>query len=549
MVNDIDREKITGYDPKTGYVQLNTTFPDSKTLWNEDFQPTPVANRTWGAWTYFAIWFGMAVEVESWSLVSVGFDFGLNWFWSIFSVFIGNVAVLVPILIIGHGGAKYGMPETSLTRSRWGTYGTFIPSFARGLIGAGWWGIDTWIITESFAGMYIDATGLKPQLMALVHTGNATPFTIAALVPGVFITVFISTIVARLIILYFAPPKHGQKLLRKLSWIVPFIAFIGLILVFVVNGSSVGWDFTPVFNIRTTVSGATFYYVLIALVNAQISFWATMGISMPDYTRYARSQRSAIKGQVTLPIMMLGIGIMAILTAGVTIVKYHTAIYDPVLLATISLPSSLLYITLFLLMLGVLVVNIFADTVGPGYDFSNIYPKLIPWFGGVLIVVAIAASLQSWSFYASAGAYVESWLDGYGAILGAVEGVLMFDYVIIRRFKFEVADVFLTHGRYRYLKGFNPAAVIAFALSLVLVYPPSSYLPVSFSLFPYQSWLYQGSWIFTILFSGIIYIILMKYWIMPKYQPEIKGGLIKGYIADDTARVFEGNNTDNNIQE
>ena len=539
MDKDIDRVGVTDYDNKDGYVELNKSFPESKTLWNADFQPTPFKSRTWGAWTYFAIWFGMAVEVESWSLVSVGFDFGLNWFWSILSVFIGNIAVLVPILIIGHGGAKYGMPETSLTRSRWGTYGTFIPSFARGLIGAGWWGIDTWIITESFAGMYIDAEGLKPELMKLVASGNATPFTIASMVPGVFIAVFVSTIVARLVILYFAPPRHGQTLLKKLSWVVPFIAFIGLVLVFAVNESSVGWDFTPVFQIKTTVSGSTFIYFFIALVNAQISFWATMGISMPDYTRYAKSQRAALKGQITLPFMMLGIGFMAILTAGVTIVKYHTAIYDPVLLATISLPAYLLYVTLFLLMLGVLVVNLFADTVGPGYDFSNIYPKLIPWFGGVLIVVAIAAALQSWSFYASAGAYVETWLDGYGAILGAVEGVLIFDYVVIRRFKFEAVDSFLPEDRFKYYKGFNPAAVIAFVVSLILVYPPSSYLPVSFSLYPYQSWVYQGSWIFTIIFSGIIYTIMMKYWIIPKYQPELKGGLLHGYIADDTKKIFQ----------
>ena len=539
MDGSINRVEVTDYDSKDGYVELNRSFPESKTLWNLDFQPTPFKNRTWGAWTYFAIWFGMAVEVESWSLVSVGFDFGLNWFWSILSVFIGNIAVLVPILIIGHGGAKYGMPETSLTRSRWGTYGTFIPSFARGLIGAGWWGIDTWIITESFAGMYIDSTGLKPELMKLVASGNATPFTISSMVPGVFIAVFVSTIIARLGILYLAPPRHGQTLLRKLSWVVPFIAFIGLVLVFAVNGSSVGWDFTPVFQIQNTVSGSTFIYFFIALVNAQISFWATMGISMPDYTRYAKSQRSAVKGQITLPFMMLGIGFMAILTAGVTIVKYHTAIYDPVLLATISLPPYLLYVTLFLLMLGVLVVNLFADTVGPGYDFSNIYPKLIPWFGGVLIVVAIAAALQSWSFYASAGSYVETWLDGYGAILGAVEGVLIFDYVIIRRFKFEAVDSFLPGGRFKYYKGFNPAAVIAFVLSLILVYPPSSYLPVSFVLYPYQSWVYQGSWIFTIIFSGIIYTIMMKYWVIPKYQPELKGGLLHGYIADDTKKIFQ----------
>ncbi len=534
------RESVTSYDPKNGYVGLKQKFPENKYLWNEDFQPTGERNRNWGSWTYFAIWFGMAVEVESWSLVSVGFDFGFNWFWSLMAVFIGNVAVLIPILIISHGGAKYGMPETSLTRSRWGTYGTWIPSIVRGLIGAGWWGIDTWIITESFAAMYILSSGLKPELMTFVNSGNATPFTIASINPSLFIVVFIATIFVRLIILYFSPPKAGQKLLKKIIWVVPFIAFLGFIFLFYYNGSSVGWNFSPIFRIKTTVSGSIFWYALIGLVNANISFWATMAISMPDYTRYAKSQKSQIWGQLTLPFMMIGIGVMALLTAGLSVVKYHTAIYDPILLATISLPPYVAYVTLFLLMLGVLMVNVFADTVGPGYDFSNIYPKLIPWFGGVLIVVAIAAALQSWSFYASAGAYVETWLDGYGAILGAVEGVLIFDYVIIRRFKFEIADTFMPNGRFRYWLGINPAALIAFVLAMFLTYPPSSYLPVTFSLYPFQSWIYQGSWISTILISGLIYILLMKYWIIPKYQPELKGSLLHGYIAEDTKKIFEG---------
>jgi len=534
------RQDIISVDPKNGYVDLKTTYPDNKYLWNQDFQPTAERNRTWGSWTFFAIWFGMAVEVESWSLVSVGFDFGFNWFWSLMAVFIGNAAVLVPILIIAHGGAKYGMPETSLTRSRWGTYGTWVPSFVRGLIGAGWWGIDTWIITESVSGMYIIYSGLKPELLSLVASGNATPFTISTINPDLFWGVFIATILVRLAILYLSPPKSGQTLLKKISWIVPFIAFLGFIILFYIDAQSVSWNFSPIFKIGTTVSGYAFWYAMIGLINANIAFWATMAISMPDYTRYARSQKSQIYGQLTLPIMMLGIGAMALLTAGISIIKYKTPIYDPILLTTISLPPDLAYITLFLLLLGVLMVNIYADTVGPGYDFSNIYPKLIPWFGGVLIVVAIAASLQSRSFYFSAGAYVENWLLGYGAILGAVEGVLIFDYVIIRRFKFEISDVFMPNGRFRYWRGFNPAAIIAFVLAIFLVYPPSTYLPVSFYLYPYQSWIYQASWISTILISGFVYIILMKYWVIPKYQPELKGGLLHGYIADDTKNIFEG---------
>ena len=78
-----DRVKSVTFEKDKGYLELHKTFPDEKYLWNEDFAPTPVEKRKWGSWTFFGIWFGMAIEVESWALVSVGYSFGLNWFWSV----------------------------------------------------------------------------------------------------------------------------------------------------------------------------------------------------------------------------------------------------------------------------------------------------------------------------------------------------------------------------------------------------------------------------------------------------------------------------------
>jgi len=237
---------------------------------------------------------------------------------------------------------------------------------------------------------------------------------------------------------------------------------------------------------------------------------------------------------------MLGIGALGLVTTGASLVYYKTPIWDPVLLSALVISSQpLAYLTLFLLMLGIIIVNIYADTVGPGYDFANIYPKKLSWFRGVLIVVLIAAILQAWSYYFNAASYVENWLLTYGAILGAVEGVIVFDYALIRRFKFEVFDLFYSRGRFRYFKGVNPAALISFIITVILVFPPNFYLPTSLSaLYPYQGWVFQNSWISAILISGLIYTALMVAWVIPKYQPELKGNLIKGYIADDTAEVF-----------
>ena len=544
MVEQFDRRKITKYYPEKGYVELEKKFPEEKYLWNEDLHPTPVKYRNWGTFTYFAIWFGMSIEVESWALVSIAYSFGLNWFWGLMAVLIGNLIVLIPILIISHGGARYGIPETPLTRSRWGIYGSWIPSLLRGIIGAGWWGIDTWIITEAIGAMYIIATHQVAKLYALAVQAPANlPFLIATINPLLFWSVFILTIFARLLILYLSPPKSGQRILKVISWFVPFISFGGFLILFFTVMSEANWHWISILSIPTTVSGPDFWYALIGLINANVAFWATMALSMPDYTRFAKSQFAQTFGQIPMPLLMTAIGAFALVTTGASYTVFKFPVWDPIVLTTLSISEPwLAYITLFLLLLGVIIVNIYADTVGPGYDFANLYPKKLSWFKGVIIVILIAALLQSWTYYFNAFTYVENWLLTYGALLGGVEGIIIFDYAIIRRFKFELPDIYMSNGRFRYWKGFNPAALISFIISMILVFPPNTYLPISISqLYPGQLWIYQNAWISAILISGILYLPLMKYWIIPKYQPELKGGLIKGYIANDTKEIFSTN--------
>lgn len=535
-----DRVKYVRFEKDKGYLELDKTFPEEKYLWNEDFHPTPVKMRRWGSWTFFAVWFGMAVEVESWALVSIGYSFGLDTFWSLFAVIAGNLIVLVPMIIQSHGGARYGVPETPLTRSRWGIYGNWIPSIIRGIIGAGWWGIDTWIIAECVGAMYLINTNQLQSLFASVANGTASPFTIATVVPTLFWVTFLVTIAIRLLILYYSPPKTGQRTLQIISWTVPFIGFLGFGILFFSMMNLSGWQWTAILNTPMTVSGNAFWYAFIGLLNANVAFWATMAISMPDFTRYAKSQFSQTIGQLPLPILMGGIGLLGLVTTGASLVYFKVPIWDPVLLSALAISSQpLAYLTIIFLLLGVIVVNIYADTIGPGYDFSNIYPKRITWFMGVVIVVIIAAVMQSWSYYFSAQTYVENWLLTYGAIIGGIEGIITFDYAVIRRFKFEIYDLFYSKGRFRYFRGVNPAAIIAFVVSTVLVFPPSTYINPSMALlYPGQDWVFQNSWISAIVISGLLYLVLMALWVIPKYQPDLKGNLVKGYIADDTATTF-----------
>jgi NCS1 family nucleobase:cation symporter-1 len=173
-------------------------------------------------------------------------------------------------------------------------------------------------------------------------------------------------------------------------------------------------------------------------------------------------------------------------------------------------------------------VNILANTVAPAYDFANTYPKYITWFRGVLITVAIALGLGAWTFYGNAYSFLFNWLLTYGALLGAVEGVIIFDYAIIRRFKFELADTFMSKGRFRYWGGVNPAAVIAFLVTAAIL----------FGKYPGSDLIFANSWVSSFLIGGTIYVILMAVWIIPKYQSYLKGNLVKGYIADEVKEMF-----------
>ena len=533
----IDRTKVMKYYPETGQVEVTREFPEESYLWNKDFHPTPVSMRNWGAWTYTAIWFGMVVIVPTWTLTGVGLMFGLNWWLSILLVFLGNAIVLLPMIIQSHGGARYGMSEPQLTRSRWGIYGAQIPSWIRAIISMGWWGIETYIITEAAVAMYILATGRLPLLL------TGTTYTLSVAFPSIFWPTFAIVVLTQIGLFYISPPYKGQPALKWLARIAAPIVLVGFLVLFFYTMNAAHWNFTPILQIPVTAKGFGFWLAVIGFLNANVAYWATMALSMPDFTRFAKSQRAQTYGQIPMPLMMAAVGAMGIFATGASMamgLNHGKGIADPVILAAIILPRGLAYFVLFVFMLATYVVNVYANSVAPGYDIANTYSKHLTWFRGIVIGIAISMLLGAWAFYSGgAYSYIFNWLLAYGALLGAVEGVIVFDYAIIRRFKFEAVDSYLSHGRFRYWKGINPAAVISFVVSVIITYLAYWGWVVN----PVTQIIYANSWISAFLISGIIYIILMKYWVIPKYQPFLKGGLLHGYISDDMKIVFSQHNT------
>ena len=207
-----------------------------------------------------------------------------------------------------------------------------------------------------------------------------------------------------------------------------------------------------------------------------VGYWATLALNIPDFTRFARSQRDQIVGQaIGLPPMMGLIALASVITTSATVVIYGRAIWDPVALAgTMAGPFVLL--GLIVITIDTVSCNIAANLVSSAYDFSSLWPAKISYRTGGMITATIGVLIMPWKLLATTGGYIFTWLAGYSALLGPIAGIMIADYWLIRRTRLDVDALYRADGAYAYRRGWNPAALAAFAAG-VLTCPASSRPP------------------------------------------------------------------------
>ncbi|TGQ25958.1 cytosine permease, partial [Mesorhizobium sp. M00.F.Ca.ET.216.01.1.1] len=89
----------------------------SSSLYNDDLAPTGTAQRTWRWYHFAALWVGMVMNIASYMLAAGLTEQGMSPWQAVLTVLLGNLIVLVPMLLIGHAGAKHGIPYAVLVRS------------------------------------------------------------------------------------------------------------------------------------------------------------------------------------------------------------------------------------------------------------------------------------------------------------------------------------------------------------------------------------------------------------------------------------------------
>ena len=422
----------------------------TSTLWNPDLAPTLPAQRTWSTYHIAALWIGMSVVITTYTLASGLMQQGMAWWQAMLTILLGNVIVLVPMVLNAHAGTKYGISFPVLCRASFGVRGAYLPAMLRALVACGWFGIQTWI----------GGLALNTLLTAAwpAWGGIAGNIWIAF---AIFWVIQVGVILRGL---------EGIKRLE--SWGAPLLLAGGVVLLAwaIRQGGGLGHILSESSRLQTV--HVPFWQLFPAALTANVGYWATLSLNIPDFTRYARSQRSQMVGQALgLPTTMTAFAFIGVAVTSATIVLFGEAIWDPVqLIARIGTPGVIIVGALIVL-IAQLTTNMAANVVSPANDFSSLAPRRISYVTGGLITAVIGIVMLPWKLYADAAAYIFTWLVGYSSLMGAIGGILIADYWIVRRRHLFPADLFKVDGRYSYSRGVNWRAVVALVLAVAPVVP------------------------------------------------------------------------------
>ncbi len=469
-------------------------------LWNADLAPTGIEQRTWTWVNIAALWVGMVICVPSYLLASGLIAQGMNWWQAILTVFLGNFIVMIPMLLIGHAGAKFGIPFPVLLRSSFGTVGARLPGVLRGLIACGWFGIQTWV--GGFA-IYQILNGLTDAMFV----GTPLPFLDIDLAQ---LTCFLGFWVLQVFFIL-----RGMESIRWLETLAaPVLLAICLGMLYWAWQSADGFGdmfARPSAFVEGGEREGEFWRVFLPSVTAMVGFWSTLCLNIPDFTRFARSQRDQVIGQALgLPLPMALLAFISVAVTMATVVVFGEEIWDPLELAG-RLGGGAAMVGLCMLIVATLTTNLAANVVAPANGFCNLAPKTISFKMGGLITAGLGIAIMPWKLLDTAGSYLFVWLVGYSSLLGPIAGILIADYYFIQKCQLELDDLYQREKLYEYKNGWNPAAIWALVLGVAPNIPGFLHaagvlesVPVLFQR------IYDNAWFFGAIVASVSYYLFMR---------------------------------------
>lgn len=478
----------------------------SSKYYNEDLAPTSASERNWTTYNISMLWVGMAIQIPALALASGLITMGVSPWLAVLNVALGNLIILVPMQLNSQIGTKYGIPFPLFSRLTFGVRGAHIPAVLRAITACGWTSIQCWVgggAVAAIIGCFAESFSDSNWTMMLPSWGGMQTVVAGQFIGYIIFILFVGWIAYN----GMDQIKWIQNIGGPLLVIVMFALLIwaaGL----AKDGGYGFWEVMSQPNDPDLIEQyGGFTYVYLSGLMGNIAFWATMALSIPDFSRYARSQKDQFRGQLYgMPLPMILCAFIGAFFAQATKLVYGEAMFDPTQVFYFLENKIVVFIAGIGVIAATVTTCVAANVVAPANGFSNISPKKISYKKGVVMAIFIAFFiLQAWWIYGS-GSAMFTWMNAYGTMLAPIAAIFIADYFIIKKKRIEMVSLFKGEdGRYWYSNGFNWAAIIAWVLSFI--FPLMTYFGVEGSF-----WMLINSisyvWSFAIGFFA--YILLMK---------------------------------------
>jgi NCS1 family nucleobase:cation symporter-1 len=457
---------------------MSGVVSEHSALYNPDLAPVAPERRTWGTYNYASLWVAMSVCIPTYMLASGLIAGGMNWWQAVGTILLGNVIVLIPMLLNAHAGTKYGIPFPVYVRASFGVRGANVPAILRALVACGWFGIQCWIGGQAIYSM------LQIVLPDVAQVQS-----------GVWICFFAFWALNMLVI------WKGIETIKFLEGIgAPFMLGVGLLLLWWITNKAGGLG--PVLSAPSKFQTTSdFFHFFIPSLTGMVGFWATVALNIPDFTRYAKSQKAQMLGQAMgLPTAMTLYSFIGVAVTSASAVLFGEPIWDPVQLLGRFHEPLIASIALVALLIATLNTNVAANVVSPSNDFSNLNPQRISFRTGGLITGVVGVLMMPWKLLGDFSNYIFGWLIGYSALLGPIAGIMIADYFVVRKAELKLTDLYVRDGAYEYSNGFNYRAMAALAAGVAVA--------LVGLVVPAVRFLYDYAWFVGFVVSGALHIAL-----------------------------------------
>ncbi|MER6006072.1 NCS1 family nucleobase:cation symporter-1 [Nonomuraea angiospora] len=428
-------------------VSVTQSPPYDPRLTNEDL--APLREQTWSSYNIVAFWMSDVHSVGGYVTAGSLFALGLASWQVLFALLAGIVIVNVFCNLVAKPSQVTGVPYPVINRAVFGVLGANIPAIVRGAIAIAWYGVQTYLASQSLIIVFLKfwpATAAlnEPSFLGLSALGYICYAILWVAQAAVF--------------------WRGMDAIRRfVDWAGPAV-YVVMVVLAIYLVSKAGWE-----NISLDLSqGDSLGFgesipVMLSAIALVVSYFSGPMLNFGDFSRYGRSFRAVKQGNLLgLPVNFLFFSILTVITASATVPVFGELITDPIhTVQRIDTPFAILLggLTFVIATVG---INIVANFISPAFDFSNVNPQRISWRTGGMIAAVGSVLLTPWNWYGNPDA-IHYTLGLLGALIGPLFGILIAGFYVCARQRVAVDDLFSLDqsGRYWFSKGYNPNAIWA----------------------------------------------------------------------------------------